>query len=69
MDKLTVKLNGIEFNIIVDSQGEYPSITITDEKNNPISFVEVNTFDRNIATIAYNEENDDYENKTIFKRI
>lgn len=69
MDRLTVELNGITFNVVVDTLGEYPNITILEGESNPISFVEVNTVDKNIATVAYNNEDEDYSNKTIFRKL
>lgn len=70
MKQIKVNIGDIPMEIVIENTGEYPSITIL-ENDNPICFVEVNHIDKNIATVSYNDsdDDDDYANKTIFKKI
>lgn len=68
MKTMNINLGGIDLKIRIEEDSEYPAIEIS-ENENTICLVEVNKVDKNIATISYNEKDEDFVNKTLFRYI
>ena len=68
MKTTSVNLGGIDLKIRIEEDSEYPAIEIS-ENENTICLVEVNKVDKSISTIAYNEKEEDFINKTFYKNI